>query len=46
MTSESFYSGNTGHTWGLKEHYNICLNSGKFGVENCSDIIIDTLKYI
>ena len=38
---ESFYSGNTG-----KEHYNICLNSGKFGVENCSDIIIDTLKYI
>lgn len=43
---ESFYSGNTGHTWGLKEHYNICLNSGKFGVENCSDIIIDTLKYI
>ena len=43
---ESFYSGNTVHTWGLKEHYNICLNSGKFGVENCSDIIIDTLKYI
>ena len=43
---ESFYSGNTGHTWGLKEHYNICLNSGKFGVEKCSDIIIDTLKYI
>lgn len=43
---ESFYSGNTGHTWGFKEHYNICLNSGKFGVENCSDIIIDTLKYI
>ena len=43
---ESFYSGNTGQTWGLKEHYNICLNSGKFGVENCSDIIIDTLKYI
>ena len=43
---ESFYSGNTCHTWGLKEHYNICLNSGKFGVENCSDIIIDTLKYI
>lgn len=43
---ESFYSGNTGHTWGLKEHYNLCLNSGKFGIENCSDIIIDSLKYI
>lgn len=43
---ESFYNGNTGHTWGLKEHYNICLNSGKFGIENCADTIVDSLKYI
>ncbi|MGN1480484.1 AAA family ATPase [Porcipelethomonas sp.] len=43
---ESFYNGNTGHTWGLKEHYNLCLNSGKFGIDNCADIIVDSLKYM
>ena len=43
---ESFYNGNTGHTWGLKEHYNLCLNSGKFTLDQCADIIIDSLKYV
>lgn len=41
---EMFYNGNTGHTWGIKEHYNMCLNSGTFGIEGCADIILDTIK--
>lgn len=43
---ETFYNGNTNHTWGIKEHYNICLNSGKFGIEKCADMIIDAIKYL
>jgi cytidylate kinase len=43
---ESFYNGNTGHTWGLKEHYNMCLNSGTASIETCADIILDTIKRI
>ena len=43
---ESFYNGNTNHTWGIKEHYNLCLNSGTFGVEKCADMIIEALKYL
>ncbi len=43
---EAFYNGNTNHTWGIKEHYNICLNSGKFGIEKCADMIIDAASYL
>lgn len=43
---ETFYNGNTNHTWGIKEHYNICLNSGKFGIEKCADMIIDATAYL
>lgn len=43
---ETFYNGNTNHTWGIKEHYNICLNSGKFGIEKCADMIIDAIEYL
>ena len=43
---EAFYNGNTNHTWGIKEHYNLCLNSGTFGIDRCADIIIDSLNYI
>ncbi len=43
---ETFYNGNTNHTWGIKEHYNLCLNSGTFGIEKCADMIIDAIDYI
>lgn len=43
---ETFYNGNTNHTWGIKEHYNLCLNSGVYGIEKCADMIIDSIKYL
>lgn len=43
---ESFYNGNTNHTWGIKEHYNLCLNSGIYDIEKCADMIIDAIKYL
>ena len=43
---ETFYNGNTNHTWGIKEHYNLCLNSGTFGIEKCADMIIDAIGYM
>ncbi len=42
---EIFYNANTTSTWGVKNNYHICLNSSLFSLENCSDIIIETLKY-
>lgn len=43
---ETFYNGNTNHTWGIKEHYNLCLNSGTFGIQKCADMIINALEYL
>lgn len=42
---EIFYNANTTNTWGVKENYHICINSSLFPIENCADIIIDTMKY-
>ena len=30
----------TGRNWGVSQNYDICLNSGKLGVETCADIIV------
>ncbi len=43
---EAFYNANTTRTWGVKENYHICLNSSLFTVDNCADIIIDSMKYL
>ena len=42
----AFYNANTTRTWGVKENYHICLNSSLFTVDNCADIIIDSMKYL
>ena len=34
------YQHYTGRTWGTAQNYDICLNSGKLGIENCVDIIV------
>ena len=34
----------TGRTWGTAQNYDICLNSGKLGIENCVDIIVNLYK--
>lgn len=35
------YQHYTGRTWGTAQNYDICLNSGKLGIDNCVDIIVN-----
>ena len=35
------YQHYTGRTWGQAQNYDICLDSGRLGVEQCADIIIN-----
>jgi cytidylate kinase len=34
-----FYTFNSGNKWGVKDNYDICLNSGSLGLKTCADII-------
>ena len=34
----------TGRTWGQAQNYDICLNTGVLGVEQCADIIVNAVK--
>lgn len=38
------YQHYTGRTWGMADNYDLCLNSGKLGVEQCANIIISLVK--
>ena len=38
------YQHYTGRTWGTAQNYDICLNSGELGIENCVDIIVGMYK--
>ena len=38
------YQHYTGRTWGTAQNYDICLNSGKLGIDNCVDIIVGMYK--
>ena len=38
------YQHYTGRTWGQAENYDICLDSGKLGVETCTQILLDLIK--
>ena len=38
------YQHYTGRSWGTAQNYDICLNSGTVGVENCADIIVSMVK--
>lgn len=37
------YQHYTGRTWGMSTNYDICLNTGKLGFEQCAEIIINTV---
>lgn len=41
---ETFYSINTGGNWYDKENYDICLNSGKLGIDFCAQLIIEAVE--
>ena len=36
-----YYSGNE---WGKPKNYDLCLNSGKLGVEKCVEVIVNTVS--
>ena len=38
------YQHYTGRTWGMADNYDLCLNSGKLGVEQCADMIVSLVK--
>ena len=38
------YQHYTGRTWGMADNYDLCLNSGKLGVEQCTDIIVSLIE--
>lgn len=39
-----YYKYYTGEKWGIITNYDLSVNSGKIGIEKCSDIIVSTLK--
>jgi cytidylate kinase len=38
------YQHYTGRTWGTAQNYDICLNSGRLGIDACVDVIIQMYK--
>lgn len=36
-----YYKNFTGRIWGMSENYDVCLNSGKLGIDSCVDIIVE-----
>lgn len=39
-----YYKNYTGRIWGMSNNYNICLDSGHLGIENCAKVIIDLAR--
>ena len=35
-----FYKNYTGRSWGRSQNYDLCLNSGKLGIDECADVIV------
>ena len=40
------YQHYTGRTWGSAQNYDICLDSGRLGVDQCANIIVDIIKNV
>ena len=38
------YQHYTGRNWGLAYNYDICLDSGVLGIENCAKLLVDLIK--
>lgn len=37
------YQHYTGRTWGMSQNYNLCLDTGTLGAEQCADIIVNAV---
>jgi len=40
----TYYNLNTGHKWGAKDNYDLCLNSDRVGIEMCAALIVKMVK--
>ena len=38
------YQHYTGRTWGQAQNYDICLDTGVLGIEQCTDIVVDIIR--
>ena len=38
------YQHYTGQTWGNAKNYDICLDTGVLGIDQCTDIVVDIVK--
>ena len=38
------YQHYTGRTWGQAQNYDICLNAGVLGIDQCKDIVVNAIK--
>ena len=38
------YQHYTGRTWGQAQNYDICLDTGVLGIDQCKDIVVDIIK--
>ena len=38
------YQHYTGRTWGQAQNYDICLNTGVLGIEQCTEIVVNIVK--
>jgi cytidylate kinase len=38
------YQHYTGRIWGTAQNYDLCLNSGRLGIDSCVNIIVDMYK--
>ena len=38
------YQHYTGRTWGLAQNYDLCLDTGVLGVEQCADIVVSVIE--
>ena len=38
------YQHYTGRTWGQAQNYDICLDTGVLGIEQCKDIVVDIVR--
>ena len=40
---KDYYQYYSGNEWGKPKNYDLCLNSGRLGIENCVDIILSSV---
>ncbi len=39
-----YYKHYTGEDWGMPKNYNLCLDTGKIGLEQCADLIVQIVQ--